>query len=74
MAARVKQVIGVDIVEESIEDARFNATNNGITNATFIANKAEVVAASLMQEYGSSGNCIGVVDPPRPGLRRWSNV
>ena len=69
MASQVKQVIGVDMVEDAIVDARYNAEQNNITNATFIASKAEAVAASLMAEYGPQGACIGVVDPPRPGLR-----
>jgi tRNA/tmRNA/rRNA uracil-C5-methylase (TrmA/RlmC/RlmD family) len=40
MAGRVKEVIGIDIEEAAIIDARNNAERNGITNARFVAGKA----------------------------------
>ena len=37
LASKVKEVHGIDIVEEAIEDANANAKANGITNAQFHA-------------------------------------
>ena len=36
-ARRAKRVVGIEIVEEAVEDARFNAKLNGIETAEFFA-------------------------------------
>ncbi|MBQ9142224.1 MAG: 23S rRNA (uracil(1939)-C(5))-methyltransferase RlmD [Lachnospiraceae bacterium] len=41
LADKAKQVYGVEIVPQAIEDARENAKRNGITNAEFFVGKAE---------------------------------
>ena len=43
LANKAKQVYGVEIVPQAIEDARENAKRNGITNAEFFVGKAEEV-------------------------------
>jgi len=43
MADKAKQVYGVEIVPQAIEDAKENAKRNGITNAEFFVGKAEEV-------------------------------
>ncbi len=43
MAKRAKQVNGVEIVPQAIEDAKENARRNGIVNAAFFVGKAEEV-------------------------------
>ena len=37
LAKRCKQVYGVDIVKDAVDDANKNAKENGVTNAEFIA-------------------------------------
>ena len=71
LAKHVKRVIGVDIVEAAIVDAKANAAANGITNAEFIAGSAESVLPSLVSSL--SGRVVAVVDPPRPGLHPGSD-
>ena len=51
LAQKAKQVYGVEIVPEAIEDARINACINGIKNATFFVGKAEQV---LPENYAKS--------------------
>eukprot|EP00324_Dicrateria_rotunda_P010596 CAMPEP_0206173764 /NCGR_PEP_ID=MMETSP1474-20131121/49976_1 /ASSEMBLY_ACC=CAM_ASM_001110 /TAXON_ID=97495 /ORGANISM="Imantonia sp., Strain RCC918" /LENGTH=44 /DNA_ID= /DNA_START= /DNA_END= /DNA_ORIENTATION= len=41
MASAVKRVIGIEICAEAVTDAKANAALNGISNASFIASKAE---------------------------------
>lgn len=43
MAKRAKQVYGVEVIPQAIEDARENARRNGITNAEFFVGKAEEI-------------------------------
>ena len=65
LAKKAKKVIGVEIVEQAIEDAKRNAKINGITNAEFIAGSAEEVIPKLYEE-GITADVV-VVDPPRKG-------
>lgn len=65
MADKAKQIIGVEIVPEAIEDAKYNAARNGIRNARFLcADAAE--AAEQLREEGVHPDLI-LVDPPRKG-------
>lgn len=72
LAQRAKQVYGVEIVPQAIEDARCNAKINGITNAEFIVGKAEEVLpqyySGYEMEHGQKAYAdVIVVDPPRKG-------
>ncbi len=66
LAGKAKQVYGVEIVPQAIEDARNNARLNGITNAEFYVGAAEDVVPKLYKEQGIKADVI-VVDPPRKG-------
>lgn len=66
LAGKAKQVYGVEIVPQAVEDARKNADANGISNATFFAGKAEEVLPEKFAHEGIPGDVI-VVDPPRKG-------
>ena len=66
LAQRAKQVYGVEIVPQAIEDAKHNATLNGFTNAEFYVGKAEEVLPKKYREEGTKADVI-VVDPPRKG-------
>lgn len=65
MAAKVKRLIGVEIVPQAIEDARLNAEINNISNAEFICSDASE-AAVMLEKKGIRPECI-IVDPPRKG-------
>ncbi len=66
LAGKAKQVYGVEIVTQAIEDAKKNAENNGIRNAEFFVGKAEEVLPQKYKEEGIFADII-VVDPPRKG-------
>lgn len=65
MAARAKEIIGVEIVPDAIEDAKINAEINGIKNARFICGDAGE-AAEILKNEGVRPDVI-VLDPPRKG-------
>ncbi len=65
MAKNAKQVIGVEIVEPAVCDAKINAELNGITNARFICADA-ASAAKQLAEQGVKPDVV-IVDPPRKG-------
>ena len=66
MAQRAKQVYGVEIIEQAIEDARENAKRNHIENAAFYVGKAEEVLPHLYETEHIFADVI-CVDPPRKG-------
>ncbi|MFS1516416.1 23S rRNA (uracil(1939)-C(5))-methyltransferase RlmD [Bacillus sp. SCS-151] len=65
LAQKAKQVYGVEIVPEAIEDANRNAQLNNISNAEFAVGKAEEVIPAWY-EQGIHADVM-VVDPPRKG-------
>lgn len=66
MAKKAGRVIGAEVVEAAVEDARENAHRNGITNVEFICADAGEAAKALAMR-GERPNVI-CVDPPRKGL------
>ena len=83
LSQKAKQVYGVEIVPQAIEDAKNNAKLNGITNAQFFVGKAEEVlpqfyenakkTEKITDDTASTGRTdmlrpdVIVVDPPRKG-------
>lgn len=68
LAKKAKQVYGVEIVPQAIEDAKQNAIRNKITNAEFFVGAAEDVLPAKYKESGGSMRAdVIVVDPPRKG-------
>ena len=71
LSQRAKQVYGVEIVPQAIEDAKNNAKLNGITNAEFFVGKAEEVLPEFYEKNADSDEMrhpdVIVVDPPRKG-------
>ncbi|KAK3263439.1 hypothetical protein CYMTET_27754, partial [Cymbomonas tetramitiformis] len=83
LARRVARVVGIDIVEEAITDAKANAHMNGIENAEFVAGKAEETLPGLLEDFckklpssaedagaAEYNNVVAIVDPPRAGLHK----
>ncbi len=65
MAKDAAHVIGVEIIEQAVEDAKKNAEENQITNTEFICADA-TKAASLLANRGVKPDVV-VLDPPRKG-------
>lgn len=65
VAKTVKQLIGVDVVESSIANAKTNAKDNGIDNATFYCMDAGKAASWMVHENMQFDGIF--VDPPRKG-------
>ena len=73
LAQKAKQVYGVEIIPQAIEDAKNNANINGIENAQFFVGKAEEALPKYYEDYardhgGENAYAdVIVVDPPRKG-------
>lgn len=66
-AQRARRVIGIEVVESSVADARSNADNNDIANVDFyLEDMHKTAAQTLLSELPSPD--VVIVDPPRAGL------
>ena len=66
MARAAGKVIGVEVIEQAVQDARDNARRNGVENAEFFC--ADAGKAALELEAKGIRPDVVVVDPPRKGL------
>jgi 23S rRNA (uracil1939-C5)-methyltransferase len=66
LAARAREVVGVEIVEPAVADAIENARINDVTNARFFAGDIRLAMRDLVEQAGRPD--VAVVDPPRAGL------
>lgn len=67
LAGHVKRVVGVELIDEAVANARANAAANGVDNCTFVAgDMLEVFNERFVAEHGAPD--LLIVDPPRAGL------
>jgi len=67
LSDRAKKIVGVEVVEEAVEDAHENATLNGINNAEFFAGDVATVCNDVFFEQHGRPDVI-ITDPPRAGM------
>ncbi|XP_069069429.1 tRNA (uracil-5-)-methyltransferase homolog B [Pleurodeles waltl] len=68
MANQVSEVLGIELIENAVEDAKWNASFNGISNCKFHSGKAEVVLPELLLTLQGNHPFTAVVNPSRAGL------
>ena len=66
VAKHVKEVYGVEVIPEAVENSQKNAELNGISNAHYVCDTAENAMKNWLKE-GIQPTVI-LVDPPRKGL------
>jgi 23S rRNA (uracil1939-C5)-methyltransferase len=66
LAPRAASVHGLELVEDAVVDATWNARHNEIANASFHAGDVRLAVAELVARAGRPD--VLVVDPPRAGL------
>lgn len=67
VARQSRQVIGIEYVEEAIEDAKLNAEVNGLDNTLFYAgDMKDILTDKFIEKHGHPD--IMIIDPPRAGM------
>ena len=67
IARNAKKVVGIEYVEEAIEDAKVTSEINGISNTLFFAgDMKDVLNADFISEHGRPD--VIITDPPRAGM------
>ncbi|XP_052510325.1 tRNA (uracil-5-)-methyltransferase homolog A [Budorcas taxicolor] len=67
LARKVKRVVGVELSQEAVEDARVNALDNELSNVEFHCGRAEELVPALVSRLASQ-QLVAILDPPRAGL------
>ncbi len=69
LAKKAKKVIGIEYVEEAIQDARVNMEMNGLSNLEFFAgDMKKVLNQEFIDDHGIPD--VLVTDPPRDGMHK----
>ena len=69
VAGAVKQVIGIELIESSIENARKNAEANGVVNCEFVAGDLKnLLTKDVGWKEKYSKPDVLIIDPPRSGM------
>ena len=67
VSPKAKKIIGVELIEDAIEDAKKNAANNNIDHALFFAGDViKICNDSFFEEHGRPD--VVITDPPRAGM------
>ncbi|WP_165040881.1 23S rRNA (uracil(1939)-C(5))-methyltransferase RlmD [Dysgonomonas sp. ZJ709] len=67
VARQAKKVVGIEYVEDAIEDAKVNSENNNIDNTLFYAgDMKDILTQDFINEHGRPD--VIITDPPRAGM------
>lgn len=67
VARNAKKVVGIEIVPEAIEDAKYNAELNEINNISFhVGDMKDMLTPDFIAQHGTPD--VVILDPPRAGL------
>lgn len=67
ISADVRQVIGVELIGEAVQNARANARANGVANATFVSGDLrDLFTPAFVEQHGRPD--VLIADPPRAGM------
>ncbi|XP_061033798.1 tRNA (uracil-5-)-methyltransferase homolog B isoform X2 [Eubalaena glacialis] len=68
LAQYTSQVLGIELVEQAVEDARWTAAFSGITNCEFHTGRAEKILPQLLKSKEDGQLIVAVVNPAQAGL------
>lgn len=67
LARKCRRVVGIEYVQEAIDDAKVNAAVNGLDNTEFYAgDMKDVLTPEFVEKHGRPD--VMIVDPPRAGM------
>lgn len=67
MSRRAKHVLGIELVDVAVENARFNAKENEVDNVSFIkGDMKDVFTQDVVDKHGAPN--VLITDPPRAGM------
>ncbi|KAM8752393.1 LOW QUALITY PROTEIN: tRNA (uracil-5-)-methyltransferase homolog B [Rhynchonycteris naso] len=68
LAQYTSQILGIELVQQAVEDARWTAAFNCIINCEFHAGRTEKIFPQLLKSKEDGQSIVAVVNPARAGL------
>lgn len=67
MSEKAKNVVGIELVDVAVQNAKFNAKENNVENVSFIkGDMKDVFTEDIVKEFGAPD--VLITDPPRAGM------
>ncbi|SMO89604.1 23S rRNA (uracil(1939)-C(5))-methyltransferase RlmD [Gracilimonas mengyeensis] len=67
MSKAAEKVLGIELVDVAVENAKFNAKENGVENVSFVkGDMKDVFTQEMVEEFGAPD--VLITDPPRAGM------
>ena len=67
MSQKASKVLGIELVDVAVENAKFNASENKVENVSFIkGDMKDVFTQEIVDEFGAPD--VLITDPPRAGM------
>lgn len=67
MSQKAEKVLGIELVDVAVENARFNSKENNVGNVSFIkGDMKDVFTQEMVDEFGAPD--VLITDPPRAGM------
>ena len=67
MSEKASKVVGIELVDVAVENARFNAKENQVENVSFIkGDMKDVFTRDIVEQFGAPD--VLITDPPRAGM------
>lgn len=63
---RAKEIVGIEVVEEAVANARKNAERNGVEHFRFYAGECENLLEGVLKDFSPD---VVILDPPRSGAK-----
>ncbi|ORC88909.1 tRNA (uracil-5-)-methyltransferase [Trypanosoma theileri] len=70
LARYVKRVIGIELVESAVRDAKLNSERNNVNNTTFYCGRVEQLLPDILNALPNEDkkDIVVILDPPRAGV------
>ena len=67
MSQKADKVLGIELVDVAVENAKYNADENGVENVSFVkGDMKDVFTPKMVEEFGAPD--VLITDPPRAGM------
>lgn len=73
MARHCRGVVGIELSNSAVEDARFNAAHNRINNAEFYAGRVEKLFKPILEQLAVAPDISVIMNPSRGGVGKFIN-
>ena len=70
LGRHVRKIVGIELVDDAVKNARVNATRNNVANATYHSGRVEQLLPDVVHSFSADDrkDVVAILDPPRAGV------